>query len=105
MSYSTPALIRNRERLPNRRPSIAFSFEFECHHYRATAGWFPDGRLAEIFLDTGKAGTPLQLNAETAALLTSLLLQHGVDVETIKHSINGPIRIALEHFSDPAVTS
>jgi hypothetical protein len=94
-----------RERLPNRRPHIAFSFEFESHRYRATAGWFPDGRLAEIFLDTNKVGTPLQLNAETSAVLTSLLLQHGVVAETIRHAVNGPIRIALEHFTDPAVTS
>jgi hypothetical protein len=105
MQYTNPTPEYKRERLPNRRASTAFVFEFENHRYRASAGWFDDGRLAEIFLDTSKPDSPLQLNAETAAVLTSLLLQHGVDVETIKHSINGPIRIALEHFTDPAVTS
>jgi ribonucleoside-diphosphate reductase alpha chain len=89
-----------RERLPNRRRSTAFVFEFESHKYRATASRFADGRLAEIFLDTGKAGTPLQLNAETAAILASLCLQHGVDVETIRHSVNGPIAVALDHFTE-----
>ena len=58
-----------------------------------------DGRLAEIFLDTDKAGTPLQLNAETAAIIASLRLQHGVAPETIMNSVNGPIAVALDHFT------
>jgi hypothetical protein len=86
-----------RELLPNRRTNSSFSFEHEGHPYRATAGWFADGRLAEIFLHApGKMGTPLQSNADTAAILTSLLLQHGVDPEVIRHSITGPIAIALQ---------
>jgi ribonucleoside-diphosphate reductase alpha chain len=88
-----------RQYLPNRRRSIAFTFEFESHKYRATASHFDDGRLAEIFLDTDKAGTQLQLNAETAAILASLCLQHGVDADTIMHSVNGPIAVALAHFT------
>jgi hypothetical protein len=88
-----------RRHLPNRRRSTAFIFEFEGHKYRATASDFDDGRLAEIFLDSDKAGTPLQLNAETAAILASLCLQHGVDAETIRHSVNGPIAVALDHFT------
>jgi hypothetical protein len=94
-----------RKHLPNRRRSIAFTFEFESHKYRATASHFDDGRLAEIFLDTERAGTPLQLNAETAAILASLCLQHGVDAETIRHSVNGPIAVALDHFTRVEVIS
>jgi ribonucleoside-diphosphate reductase alpha chain len=85
-----------RERLPNRRASVAFTFEHEGHRYRATASQYDDGRLGELFLDAGKDGTPLQSNAETAAILVSLLLQHGVAPETIRHSTTGPIAIALE---------
>lgn len=85
-----------RERLPNRRRSLAFSFEHEGHSYRATATRYENGRLAEIFLDTGKINTSLQKNAETSAILVSLLLQHGVDAEEILHSISGPIAVALE---------
>ncbi|WP_338688289.1 hypothetical protein V5279_23540 [Bradyrhizobium sp. 26S5] len=81
--------------------SIAFNFEHEGFRYRATASRFPDGTLAEIFLDTDKLDTPLQQNAETAALLVSLLLQHGVDVDTIRHSIRGPIAIAIELAEAP----
>src|SRR5258705_8629136 len=91
-----------RKQLPNRRGNVSFGFTFENHHYRATAGYFNDGALAEIFLDVpGKAGTPLQSNANTAAILTSLLLQHGVAPGAIRHSIAGPIAIALAKFSEP----
>lgn len=85
-----------REKLPNRRASIAFNFDYEGHRYRATASRFDNGGLAEIFLDTGKANTSLQRNAETSAILVSLLLQHGVASEIIQHSISGPIAAALE---------
>lgn len=88
--------------LPNRRPNYSCSFEHEGHAYRATAGFYPaGGRLAEIFLHVpGKMGTQLQANADTAAILASLLLQHGVEPETIRHSISGPVAIALAQFSE-----
>jgi hypothetical protein len=88
------------ERLANRHGNRSLPFEYEGHPYRATAGWFADGRLAEIFLMCpGKLGTPLQSNADNAGILTSLLLQHGVSADVIRHSVTGPIRIALELFA------
>lgn len=92
-----------RKRLPNRRANTSISFSFENFSYRATAGYFEDGRLAEIFLHApGKAGTPLESNANTAAILASLLLQYGVEPDAIRHSISGPIAIALAEFSEGA---
>lgn len=91
-----------RERLPNRRRSFSFNFEHECHRYRCTGSRFVDGRLSEIFLDVpAKMGTPIHANASTTAILVSLLLQHGVDAETIRHSIEGPIAVALELAVQP----
>jgi hypothetical protein len=88
-----------RELLSTRHFNCSRPVEYEGHSYRATAGWFDDGRLAEIFLHApGKMGTPLQANADTAAILVSLLLQHGVAPEVILHSISGPIAIALQTF-------
>lgn len=85
-----------RRRLPNRRGSVAFEFQHENFRYRACVSRFDDGRLAEIFLDTWQSNTPLQSNAETAAMLASLLLQHGVTADEILHSISGPVAVALE---------
>jgi ribonucleoside-diphosphate reductase alpha chain len=92
--------MNNRERLPNRRGCVSCSFEYEGHVYRATAGRFADGRLAEILLDTGKLGTPMQANADNAAMLASLLLQYGVSPETIRLSVSGPVALALAKFSE-----
>lgn len=97
---SEPARKPVRRTLETRRYLRSLSVECEGHRYRASAGWFPDGELAEIFLDTGKFGTTLQANADTAAILTSLLLQHGVAPDVILHSISGPIAVALRLFMD-----
>jgi hypothetical protein len=100
MGPNTPTVKPERKTLRTRRFLRSLSVECEGHTYRATAGWFDDGQLAEIFLDTGKFGTALQANADTAAILTSLLLQHGVAPDVILHSITGPIAIALRLFMD-----
>lgn len=92
-----------RRRPPNRRDNEAFIFDLDGHKYRASVSRFPNGDLAEIFLDVAKAGTPLQLNAECAAILTSLALQHGVPSETISRAVNGPIAVALDYFTKIAV--
>lgn len=80
--------------LLNRRRSVSFGFECGGHHYRATASRFADGTLGDLFLDTGTPNTTLQSNAETSAVLVSLLLQHGVPPRLIPHSIAEPIKIA-----------
>lgn len=95
MSITTVAIC-NRARLPDRRNSIIFDFEHEGFRYRATVSCFPDGRPGEVFLDTSKGGSALQANAECSAVLVSLLLQHGVDAGTIRHSISGPVAAALD---------
>jgi hypothetical protein len=85
-----------RERLPNRRGHELISFEHSGFRFVAGVGRFSDHRVAEIFLDTGKPNTAVQVHASDSAVLVSLLLQHGVSLETIRHSIAGPIRTALD---------
>jgi hypothetical protein len=63
--------------------------------FSATVNYFGDGQLAEIFLDCKWPGSALAEHAHTAAVLASLLLQHGVPAETIEHSISGPLATAL----------
>ena len=84
-----------RERLNNKRPSFAFNFVFEGHRYRASVSRFPDGRLAEIFLDCHKPGTALQANATALARLASLGLQHGISIDDLL-TVGGPLAAALE---------
>ena len=97
LSPNSPTV--HRRRLSSRRLNRTIKLEHEDHQYLATAGFYPDNTLGEIFLHApGKMGTPLQANADTAAILASLLLQHGVDPQVIRHSITGPIAIALQMF-------
>ena len=90
-----------RARLPNRRGSCIVAFEHGGHRYRASGSFFPHtGQLAEVFLDTGKAGSAVQQQADDAAVLTSILLQHGVSVATIRHSISGAVAHALDLLTE-----
>jgi hypothetical protein len=91
-----------RHRLPNRRGCEIFSFRHEDHTYTATIARFPDGRVAEIFLETGKIGSAVQAHAQDAAVLASIALQYGVPVETIRDAIAGPIRTALAKADEVA---
>jgi hypothetical protein len=50
-------------------------------------GRFDDGRIAEIFINGAKAGTAAETNAQDAAIVASLALQHGCPVETIQHAL------------------
>jgi hypothetical protein len=94
-------IIRHQRRcLSTRRPAKAEVFEFEGQKYRAALGRFPDGTPAEIFIDAvGKAGSAIQQHVETAAILASILMQHGIPLDQIRHSISGPVEVALGLFS------
>jgi hypothetical protein len=43
-----------RERLPNRRAAELIDFEHDRGRWTVTIGRYPDGRIAEIFLDAAK---------------------------------------------------
>jgi hypothetical protein len=85
-----------RERLPDRRGSLSYQFEHSGFTFTATVSKFADGRLAEIFLDYERPNSQLQEHAADSAVLASLLLQHGVTVAAIRHSISGPLLTALK---------
>jgi hypothetical protein len=84
-----------RQQLPSRRASELFQFEHGGVGYTATISRFSNGRLAEIFIDHSRPNSQLAEHANDAAVLASLLLQHGVTAATIRHSISGPLAVAL----------
>ena len=67
-----------RERLPDRRPSETVTSEHNGARFDVTVGLFPDGRVGEVFTAGAKAGSELDGLLDDAAILISLLLQHGV---------------------------
>jgi hypothetical protein len=84
-----------REHLPTRRASEVFDFEHASFRWTATISRFSDGRLAEIFLDHSRPNSQIAEFANDAAVLASLLLQHGVTAAEIRHSTSGVIAVAL----------
>jgi hypothetical protein len=74
----------DRERLPNRRYAETFTFWHGNFQYDATVGLYPDGRIGEVFLSAGKAGTELDIATRDSAIALSFALQYGCRPETIR---------------------
>jgi ribonucleoside-diphosphate reductase alpha chain len=97
-----------RQRLPNRRGLELIDFEHGGIGYTAGIGRFADGSLAEIFLNTAKHGTAVDVNARDAAVAASLLLQHGCSVDTLRQALtrngdgsgSGPLAHALDLLTE-----
>jgi hypothetical protein len=73
-----------RQRLPNRRFLETISFEFRGLPYTVGVGRFPDGSLAELFIDCFRGSSPL---AADAAVALSIGLQFGVPPDAIRDAV------------------
>jgi hypothetical protein len=76
-----------RNRLKDRRPHWLYRFECDGQSYTGGIGRFDDGRIAEIFINGSKVGTAAETNAQDAAIVASLALQHGCRLDTIRHAL------------------
>ena len=76
-----------RQRLPDRRAHWLYRFECDGQSYTGGIGRFDDGRIAEIFINGSKVGTAAETNAQDAAIVASLGLQHGCPIDTIRHAL------------------
>jgi hypothetical protein len=97
-----------RQHLPNRRLAESFDFELVTGtavlRYTATIGKFADGRLGEVFLSNHKSNSAADVNARDAAIVCSIALQFGADLETIRKALcresngraSGPLGMALD---------
>jgi hypothetical protein len=97
-----------RERLPERRRSETFNFEVVVGNatlkYVATIGFYPNGRIGELFLNNHKSNSTADTNARDAAIALSFALQHGADPEEIRKALcresdgraSGPLGTALD---------
>ena len=77
-----------RERLPNRRAAELIDFEHDRGRWTVTIGRYPDGRVAELFIDAPKE-TPLVELAQESAIIASLALQSGCPLNTLRHAVSG----------------
>jgi hypothetical protein len=75
-----------RQRLPNRRRCESFEFRHGGFIFTLAAGFYPDGRIAEIFLSSHK-GSTIEAIARDAAVTVSIALQYGADLGTIRAAL------------------
>jgi hypothetical protein len=93
-----------RRRLANRRNSTTFGFEWRGMSFTATTSRFSDGSLAEIFLSNGRVSTDADTAARDSAVVASIALQFGADLETLRRALlrdsagnaSGPLGVALD---------
>jgi hypothetical protein len=93
-----------RRRLPDRRASETFALECAGLAYIATISRFDDGGLGEILLTNHKAGSHADTAARDSAIVCSIALQFGANVEVIRKALcrdargnaSGPLGVALD---------
>jgi hypothetical protein len=93
-----------RQRLPNRRASESFAFTCGGMAYVATISRYDDDRPAEVFLTNHKVGSAAETAARDSAVVASIALQHGVELDTLRKALlrdsrgqpSGPLGIALD---------
>jgi hypothetical protein len=93
-----------REHLPNRRSSTTFDFACGNLHYTCSYSRFASGGIAELFVSNHKSDSHADTAARDSAVVCSLALQHGTDLEVIRRALcrdadgtaRGPLGVALD---------
>jgi hypothetical protein len=93
-----------RHRLPNRRGAISTSFTRDGAYFEMTGGYYPDGRVGEVFLSADRANSLLDFLMSDAAILASIALQYGAPLDELRHALkrnsageaSSPIGTALD---------
>lgn len=73
--------------LPNRRSHEAFDFEHRGSRWTAGIGRYPDGSLAEVFLDCSKASSDVADDGHDTGIALSFALQHGAPIQALAKSV------------------
>lgn len=78
-----------REMLPQRRRSITFTLQWKGLKapHLITVGHYDDGRIGEVFIGGGKSGEEVEAIARDGAVLLSIALQMGADLDSIVHAL------------------
>jgi hypothetical protein len=79
----------NRRILPQRRfaETLNLTHGEQRGKYKVTIGYFPDGKIGEVFVNAAKVGSEAESIARDGAILLSLAIQHSVPIDTIRHAI------------------
>ena len=86
--------VTNRKLLPARRAAETFNLDFGgyARSHTITVGRYDDGSLGEVFIDGGKSGEQVEAIARDGAVLMSIALQFGTDIETMAKAVTRDLR-------------
>jgi hypothetical protein len=78
-----------RRTLPQRRSCETFEIDFGglARSHTITLGFYDDGALGEVFINGGKSGEAVEAIARDGAVILSLALQYGAELENIRSAI------------------
>ena len=76
-----------REELPARRPLTRVLTEHDGHAYFVDYACFPDGRIAEIFVNARKSSSAAEAIARDAAIVLSIALQYAAPYQALRRAM------------------
>jgi hypothetical protein len=96
----------DRELLRLRRYAETVTAQHSGAALTVTTGYYPDGRIGEIFMNAGHANSTLDAIISDAAIAISFALQHGASLDDIRHAMkrnsqgepSSPIGAALDRL-------
>lgn len=77
-----------RSLLPTKRRLVTHGKRVKGMKVHVSIGFYPDGRVGEVFIDTAKAGTEMKELMSGLGKLISLALQHNVSPLDIAHILS-----------------
>ena len=88
-----------RTRLPNRRAAETVQIEYAGTRFTVTVGFYPDGRIGEVFTHGARSGSNLDALLADACVVVSCLIQHGAELRELAASMGrlGNDRARLDH--------
>lgn len=78
----------NRRDLPSRRAHELIPVKFRDHSFTVGIGLYPDGSLAEVFIDSPKLASDMHSDARDIAVLISIAVQHGTPVKVMRAALS-----------------
>src|SRR5260370_14668808 len=78
-----------RRILPQRRSCETFEIDYGglAKSHTITLGFYEDGALGEVFINGGKSGELVEAIARDGAVMLSMALQYGAELDNIKSAI------------------
>lgn len=85
-----------RAALPARRQAQSFTLDWGGvqRAYEVTCGYYADGKLGEIFINGGKSGEQIEAVARDGAVLLSIALQYGAEIQTLAGAVTRDVNNA-----------